>query len=212
MLEERRLDEIADLAADRRRAFGTLVSLTFDADPLVGWRAVEALGAATARVADEDPRFAREQLRRLMWLITEESGGICWRAPEAMAEIVSRRPDLFGDYVPIIVHLLTENAEEDLEHFRPGILWAVGRMGALAADEAADVLDRIVEALDRQDAPSRAMAAWCLGRLGRLDILASRPGLAADPSPVQLYEEGVLRSTTVGRITGAALGGAPKAP
>jgi len=47
--------------------------------------------------------------------MSEESGGICWRAPEAMAEITRRRPDLCADYVPIVVSLITEMAEEDLE-------------------------------------------------------------------------------------------------
>jgi hypothetical protein len=205
MLRERRMDEIAALAEGRRRVLGTLVSLTFDADDLVAWRAVEALGVATARVADRDTAFAREQLRRLLWLITEESGGICWRAPEAMAEIVAHRPDLFDDYVPIVVHLLLETAEEDLEHFRPGILWAIGRLGPLARTCVADVLPAIEAALDRPDAASRGMAVWCLGRVGHTRALVARPELAADAASVALYQEGELRPVTVALLRERAL-------
>ncbi|HSW31203.1 MAG TPA: hypothetical protein VLH75_17080 [Longimicrobiales bacterium] len=212
MLEERRLDEVAELASARRRVFGTLLSLLYDPEALVAWRAVEALGEACARVVGDDPHFAREQLRRLLWLITEESGGICWRAPEAMAEIVSRRPDLFGDYVPIIAHLPMETAEEDLEHFRPGMLWAVGRLGVRARAAAPDVIGSVAASLTRPDPPSRAMAAWCLGRLGETELLARRRELLADAAAVELYEEGQLRRTTVASITAAALRGAPCAP
>jgi hypothetical protein len=212
MLEERRLDDIAELASAHRCIFGTLVSLTFDPEARVAWRAVEALGVACARVADHDPQFAREQLRRLLWLITEESGGICWRAPEAMAEIVSNRPELFGEYVPIIAHLLLETAEEDLEQFRPGMLWAVGRLGVSARAAAPDVIASIAASLARPDPPSRAMAAWCLGRLGETELLARRRELLTDAAPVELYEEGHLRRMTVASITAAALGGAPCAP
>ena len=76
--------------------------------------------------------------------MSEESGGICWRAPEAIAEIVRRRPRMFGDYVPIVVSPIDEMAEEDLVHFRAGILWAIGRLGSLAREELDVVLGTII--------------------------------------------------------------------
>ncbi len=212
LLEERRLEEVAAVAAERRRTLGALVSLTYDADALIRWRAVEAMGVAAARLAPARSRTVREELRRLMWLITEESGAICWHAPEAMAEIVACTGGAFEDYVPIVAHLLLETAEEDLEHFRPGILWAIGRLGPQAAEEAPDVLPRIVDALGHPDAQVRGLAAWCLGRLGRTEALMDRPALQADAGPVELYEAGRLRSTSVARLTAAALGGEDPAP
>jgi len=133
LLQQQDYDEIADLAAQRHRVLGTLLSLMFDRDPLIGWRAVEATGAAAERIAQTDPDVVRDHLRRLHWLISEESGGICWRAPEALAEIVRRSPSLFPDYTPIVLYLIREMAEEDLLHFRAGILWAIGRLGPICA-------------------------------------------------------------------------------
>ena len=46
LLEHRRLEEIATLATRKKRTLGSLVSLTFDPDPLIVWRAVEAMGVA----------------------------------------------------------------------------------------------------------------------------------------------------------------------
>ena len=143
LLQDRDLDGLADLAGRKRRSLGLLVSLTFDSDPLIAWRAVEGMGAAADRIAEDDPDFVRQHLRRLYWLLNEESGGICWRAPEAMAEIVRRRPDMFADYIPIIVSLIEEMAEEDLSHFRPGILWAIGRLGHLAESDVDAAFDTI---------------------------------------------------------------------
>lgn len=201
---------VAEIAARSRRVLGRLVALTFDPDPAVAWGAVRAMGVAAARVADDDPDFVRHHLRRLHWLLQEESGGICWRAPEAMAEIVARRPDLFGDYVPIVVHLMLETAEEDLDHFRAGMLWAVGRLGGLAAPLVHDVLPVIEAALDGSDPQVRGAAAWCLGRVGRTAALAGRPDLLADTDVCALYEDGVLRTVTVGQLVGAALGAEPR--
>jgi methylated-DNA-[protein]-cysteine S-methyltransferase len=200
LLVHRDLAQVAEMAAERRRVLQTLVALTYDADPEISCRAVEALGVAADRVTEDDPQPVREQLRRLYWLISEESGGICWRAPEAMAEIVRRRPGEFGDYISIIVLLIREMAEEDLQHFRPGTLRAIGRLSGVAGEHLPEVLPRIVAAVDDPNPQSRGMAVWCLEQLGKSDLLAERRDLLADSGPVALYEEGSLHRTTVGAL------------
>jgi hypothetical protein len=212
LLAERRTDEIVEIAGRSRRVLGVLVSLTFDAEPRIGWRAVEAMGLAAARIADEDPTGVRDHLRRLHWLLHDESGGICWRAPEAMAEIVRHRPALFPEYVPIVVHLLLELAEEDLSHFRAGVLWAIGRLGPLASEHTGDVIHEITAGLDDPAPQVRGMAAWALGRVGRGAVLAGRGAMLEDTGPVEYYEAGEVRWTTVGRLVReatAARSGAP---
>ena len=200
----RRLDEVGQLAGRYRRVLGALTALTFDADPLIGWRAVEALGVAAAKIGEYDLAAVREHMRRLQWLLSEESGGICWRAPEAMAEIVHACPTWFVEWVPIIVHLLLETAEEDLPHFRVGILWAIGRIGSLCTGSQTDVLPAITAALDDPDSQVRGMAAWCLVQLGQSGILTARPSLLVDHGPVELFEDGRLRRTSVAEVSAAA--------
>ena len=200
LLECRNLEKLADLAGRKHRVLGLLVSLTFDRNPLIGWRAVEAMGVAADRIAENDPDCVRQHLRRLYWLLSEESGGVCWRAPESMAEIVRLRPRVFGDYVSIIVTLIEQMADEDLVHFRPGILWAIGRLGPLAREELDVVLCTIDACLDHADSQVRGMAAWCLGQCGRGEVLATREPLFGDPSPVRIYENGELVSVTVSEL------------
>lgn len=207
LLTERRLDAIAELAARKKRTLGSLLSSTFDADPQIAWRAVEAMGIAAVRIADADPGPVREHLRRLMWLLSEESGGICWRAPEAMAEIVHHRPALFADYIPVVIHLLLEMAEEDLQHFRAGVLWAIGRLGVSGGDHVSEVLPAITAALDHPDSQVRGMAVWCLARLGQTGILDGRSDLRTDEGAVDLYENGALVRTSVGRLIQRGSGG-----
>ena len=178
------------------------MSLTFDPDPQIAWRAVEAMGVVADRIARDDPDYVREHLRRLKWLLSEESGGICWRAPEAMAEVIRRATDRFSDYVPIVVSLLTEMADEDLDHFRPGILWAIGRLGPVAADHVPDVVAEITSALiiKHPDPQVRGMAVWCLRQLGQSELLTAHPELLHDQGPVDLYEDGNLNHTSVSRL------------
>lgn len=199
LLLDRRLEDLAGLRRPRR-VLARLVALTYDADPLVGWRAVEAMGAVARALADTDPDAVREHLRKLIWLITEESGAICWRAPEAVAEIVRARPDRYADYAPIVQHLLLEMAEEDLAHFRPGILWGIGRMGEAGEEHLHDVLHAIAAALDLPDERARGMAVWALEQTGHAEVLEGRAELLADDRPVELYEDGVLATTTPGAL------------
>jgi len=200
LLDQGRLEKIADMALRKKRVLGSLVALTFDVDPRIGWRAVEAIGIAADRVAERDPDYVRGQLRRLYWLISEESGGICWHAPEAMAEIIRQRPVLFEDYGVIVISLLTEMAEEDLEHFRPGILWAIGRLADVIPDHVAEVIPEIVASIDHADPQVCGMAVWCLGKSGKSHLFRNRPELLYDQRPVDLYEDGNINRTSVGGL------------
>ena len=209
LLDQGHLEQIAEMALRRKRVLGILVSLTFDPQPRIGWRAVEAMGAAADRIAQHDPEYVRNHLRRLHWLLSEESGGVCWRAPEAMAEIVRRRPELFADYLPIVISLILNLADEDLDHFRAGTLWAIGRLGALAGDHLRAVHQAITSALDDTDPQVRGIAVWCLGQIGQARFLATRPDLLSDRRPVDLYENGQLNRTSVCCLVRRSLGDGP---
>ena len=193
------------MAVRRRRVLGSLIALTYAADPQIGCRAVEAIGVAAFRISEDDPDRVRDLLRRLMWLVNDESGGICWRAPEAMAEILRRRPTLYPEYIPIVTSLLVNLEREDLEHFRVGVLRALGRLGPLAADHFRDVASAVVSALSHTDPQVRGMAAWCLGEVGRADLLLEQRDLCVDDGSVTLYEDGSISRATVSQLVQRAL-------
>ncbi len=195
------LQAVVEKAGERRKVLGTLVALTFDSDPQVVWRAIEAMGMAAEAVSKTSPTYVKEHMRRLYWLITEESGGVFWRAPECLAECAGRLPGLLEDFVPIAFHLLESLEEEDLGHFRSGALWAVGRLSRVVPDDLPAVLPLVVRALDDSDPQARGMAVWCLGQVGEGKTLGARPDLLDDPGPVQLYRNRVLEQTTVGALT-----------
>ena len=206
LLTEGKLEEVAELATVRKRSLGSLVSLTFDDDIQVIWRAIEAMGMAVEKVAAFNKTYAKEHMRRLYWLITEEAGAVFWRAPECMAECCVRLPGLFQSHIPIAFHLIETLEVEDLEHFRPGALWAVGRLIEVAREDLPGVLPLVVEALDDPNPQSRGMAVWCLGQIGEEKALGTRDDLKEDDGPVQLYRSRAVEETTVGGLTREVLG------
>jgi hypothetical protein len=86
------------------------------------WKAIETMGAIARGASPEQMVVLRETIRRLIWSMTDESGGIGWSAPEMMGEIIRNNPGEFLDLVPI----LWSFREEEL--FTASVLWAMGRI------------------------------------------------------------------------------------
>lgn len=201
LIEASDLEGVAELATSKKRVLGTLIALTFDSDLQVVWRAIEAMGLAVEKLAPSHKHYVKEHMRRLYWLITEEAGAVFWRAPECMAECCARLPNLFKSHIPIAFHLLETLEPEDLEHFRPGTLWAIARLIDVAGeDDLPTVLPLVKEALDRPDSQARGMAVYCLGEVGEGVTLQGRPDLLEDDGIVHLYRDRAVEETTVGQL------------
>ena len=91
-----------------------------------------ASGLAVRIIARRDPEYIRNYLLRLFWLINNESGGIGWRAPELIGEILYHCPQ-FSQFFPMLISLL--DLEEDAPRFRVGTLWAIGRVAQVEREQ-----------------------------------------------------------------------------
>ncbi|WP_051276239.1 DVU0298 family protein [Desulfovirgula thermocuniculi] len=194
LLGERRYGEIAELVAQKRSHLRFLRRLLNEPGTLLCWRAVEAIGVACARLAETDPAAGRLVLRQLLWTINDESGGIGWAAPQAMGEIVYRRPDLYGDYASIIIH----HAEERM--LRAGVIWAAGRMAQACPDFVRPHLPLLLPYLDDPDPHVRGYLLWLLGILKEKPDFRRHGHLLHDESRVLLYEDGELKELTVAAL------------
>ena len=190
---------IVNAAAQDKRVLSRLLALTYTADDLIGWRAVEALGLASAQVAEHDAEFVRNILRRLMWSLNDESGSIGWRAPQAMGAIIAQRPRQFAEFIPVVVSLF----ELDETHFYPGVLWAIGHIAQRDADSrfAAQVLPHVSDA----SAQARGMAARCLGQLRATESIPLLKPLLADEAPLTVFIHDQLHECTVSDLAQEAL-------
>ena len=103
---EFRLPEWVKLAP--HRAVNHLIAWLCSPHESVKARAAKALGLLTARMADEEPESARTIMRRLIWSLNDESGGIGWGAPEAMGEIMAAHERLAEEYHRILVSYIDE--------------------------------------------------------------------------------------------------------
>lgn len=208
LLKEEALDDALSqlLSLPLRRVVNPLISLFCSTDQLMKWRAVTAAGTVTAKLAESEPESARVIMRRFMWMLNDESGGVGWGAPEAMAESMVQSEMLAEEYAPILVSYMDEEGNYlELEGLQRGLLWGIQRL----AEERPELLSRAVDHLEpflrSRDDEVRAMAALAAGKLHATKLRDLIAGLVDDDSPVELYGNDALERRTVGDLANEAL-------
>jgi hypothetical protein len=191
-----------------RRVVNPLIGLLYHGEPRVRWHAVAALGQVVARLADEDMEAARVVMRRLMWSLNDESGGIGWGAPEAMAEIMARHERLAREYACILVSYLNPDGNF-LEHegLRQGVLWGLGRLAQARPALATDAVPFIAPYLSSPDDTLRGLAVWASAHLCSPALRALLQALRNDSARTTLFDQGRLSEHAIGELAAAATAG-----
>lgn len=131
--EVRSLEKILDIPGER--SVNALFSYIQHTTDVVKWRAVRAMGKVVAAIAKEKPERARVIMRRLMWSLNDESGGIGWGAPEAMGEIMAQDKNLAREYRNILLSYVDPRGNYlEYEPLRRGADWAVERVRSVHPD------------------------------------------------------------------------------
>lgn len=199
------LQELTGLGPPRL-VINPLFGLLYHGSPEIKWRAVEAMGLVTAHLATTDPESARVIMRRLMWNLNDESGGIGWGSPEAMGEITARSRLLADEFGCLLVSYINPRGNY-LEHplLQRGALWGLGRLVNRRPGHAGDSAEHLAVFLDAPDPHLRALAAWAAGPLKSPLLKRLLRDLLDDNRQVTLFMNGKLRSFEVGSLAAAAL-------
>nr|HDM99940.1 HEAT repeat domain-containing protein [Deltaproteobacteria bacterium] len=151
-----------------RKAINPLISAFYDSDSEIRLKAVKAFGQLVADLAEENMEEARVVMRRLMWTLNDESGGIGWGAPDAMAEAMACSPRLAEEYVRILVSYIREDGNLlEFEPLRRGALWGIGRLAQVYPEMMRELeAARYVRPYLKDDnESSREMSVWALKML-----------------------------------------------
>jgi DNA-binding transcriptional ArsR family regulator len=126
--EDTRVKALTRLAQiPNEQLVGHLFSHFYDRDQLIKFRSIAAMGELGKRIAAKHMEKARILMRRIMWNLNDESGGIGWGSPEAMGEILSKSPQLALEFKSILFSYLDPRGNF-LEHgvLQQGVLWGIG--------------------------------------------------------------------------------------
>ncbi len=160
-LEENDLDDVVSFVQKERKTLSLLIRMAYDKDTLVGWRAIKAVGRVAKALAGTDHEFLRIAVRKLLWSLSDESGGIGWAAPELLGEIVSSDPEGFADIIPLIAEVY--DIEE--QTFRPGVVYALSRIAEVSPELIASYQKIVIKSLIDTNPLVRIYAIELIGLL-----------------------------------------------
>ncbi len=190
-----------------RKAVNPLFACFYSRSSLVKWRAVAAMGRTVSGLAEENMESARVVMRRLMWNLNDESGGIGWGSPEAMGESAALHDRLADEFGSIVAsYVIREQNFLEHEGLQRGSIWAVGRMAQARPDKAADTARDLMLFLTSPDPFHRGYASWALGSLKSSDAAGPIRELTGDREEIEIFRNLELSVTTVGSLALEALG------
>jgi len=153
-----------------------LFSALCHADETRRLRAALAFGRVVARLAARDMEAARVVMRRLLWSLNDESGGIGWGAPEAMAAVIAESQALADEYLHMLVSYLKEDGEElcqdgnfiELPALQRGLLWGIAHIAPRYRERllAMGVAGELRKYLSSPDKKVGESALSCYAQLG----------------------------------------------
>jgi len=197
------VDQMSLLPA--RKVINPLLSFLYSTDEALKWKSVSVVGAVVARMADRNMESARVIMRRLMWNLNDESGGIGWGSPEAMGEILARHRGLAQEYAPMLISYLRPDGNF-LEHelLQRGVVWALGRLSHSRPHLVHEAVPYLLPCLESPDPALRGLAAWALEPLKAESARELLQALMHDHSTLMLFQNGALTLQRVSDLAARA--------
>ena len=189
------------------KSANALFSFLYNEDPVIKWHAVTVLGKVVANIAKSDMEAARIIIRRLMWNLNDESGGIGWGSAEAMGEIFATHDGLAMEYYPILLSYGRENGNfQEHEMMQRGVLWGIGRLCQSRPDLIKGITPPdIITYLNSKDATVRGLGAWVAGLMGLSNAMSKLELLKNDENRIEIYLERKIQHPMVKDLAGEAL-------
>ncbi|MCK4468716.1 MAG: HEAT repeat domain-containing protein [Desulfobacterales bacterium] len=196
---ENGLEKICQLPA--RQVVNPLFSFFYSSDEIVKWRAVTAMGAVVSNLADHDMESARVIMRRLIWNLNDESGGIGWGSPEAMGEIMAGHDRLAEEYHNILIsYIMPDGNYIEHEILQRGVLWGIGRLAHARPQLVEDSVLFLLPYMESEDANLRGLAAWTAGLFDCKTTRILLKRLENDQAILTIYLNGKLEEFTVAQL------------
>jgi hypothetical protein len=191
-----------------RQAINPLFAFLYSGEEKIRWRAVTAMGVVVGHMADHAMESARVVMRRLMWNLNDESGGIGWGSPEAMGEITACHAGLADEFACILISYI-DPACNFLEHelLQRGVLWGVGRLAHARPALVKAASAYLPTFFDSSDPYLRGTAIWAVGPLLVKHMEPLVHVHLSDNAPLRIYRHQVISETTVGELAREALTG-----
>jgi hypothetical protein len=177
---------------------------------IVRWHGISSFGQVVDRMFAEDAARARIVMRRIMWMLNEESGGCGWGVPEAMGEITASNKVLADEYGRILLSYIHEEEGKPENYLEftlllRGAIWGVARLAQNRPDIVKPATDDLIKFLDSSDPALVGIACWALGGLKSKEAVTQLEKLTDRQTSINIYKDRLLQSVAVGQLAQEAL-------
>ncbi len=112
-----------------KRVISPIIFFLCSLNPVEKWRAVSLLGMVTCHMAQNNLEDARIVIRRLMWQLNDESGGMGWGCAESIGEILRCNKALAKEFSHVLISYIDPDGNLlDNDHLVEGALWGIARL------------------------------------------------------------------------------------
>ena len=198
LVREYEIDLILSAAREDKKVIRYLQRLLYSGDELFRQRAAETLGRACAIIGEKDPGIVSKLLQGLFYSLID-TAAFPPGAFEAIGEIISHRPDLFGGYTPQLYQFVADETRKSQT------LQALGRIAKSSPDILRKHTLHFFAFLEDPDPAVRGYTAWLMGNLGAQEAKKDLEKLLGESHEIEIYENGSIEKKTVGQVASEAL-------
>jgi hypothetical protein len=192
------LEPLLEMAAQDNRIIRDLKRLLYSADKLLRWRAAEALGKASAVIAQKESAVISKLLQGLFTSVSDTAAS-SWGSVDAIGEIISSLPNHFSGFIPQLVQLSRDPS------LLPEVLRAMGKIGEAQPDLLRRFSHPMLPLLHDPHPEVRGYAAMLLGHLKAFEAKEDLIKLQQDTNDIEIYRAGELQKTTIEQIAAESL-------
>ncbi len=175
---ENKIDNLSDKPGWSKKLVSPLFSTLYSKSFEIRSRGITCLGIVVAKIARFNIEDARVIMRRLIWNLNDESGGIGWGSPEAQAEIMANNKQLADEFYKILISYIISRDGPDnyleYEPLREGAYWGLARLSQIRPELIQPYVSYLIQATDLEHSP-KILAYLCL-TFNNLQIRETDPG------------------------------------
>jgi hypothetical protein len=173
-------NDINDLLGNSESSVvNALFASIYNTDPKIKWHAVSSFGLLAQYYEKENMTKVRDILRRCIWMLTEESGGIAWGAPEVIGEIITVLPKITKEYTELLLSYVYEDEDDNDNYlefvpFRKGVYWGILRIASEFPELIAEQKKVLIKRIDFEDDEEILAYIWLIGKAIQSDEIIKK--------------------------------------
>jgi hypothetical protein len=181
-----------------KRIIRNLQRLIYAVDPEFRLKAIDALGQVSAVIAKQDPGVISKLLQRLFTAVSDTAAS-SWGCIDAIGSIIGKSPEPFAGYTPQLYPYLRDRA------LLAEVLRALGHIGESKPDILKSKAFYFMPLLQDANTEIRGHAVILLGHLCPKEIREDLSNLVDDDAALDIYGDGAIHRTTIGRLASEVL-------